>query len=108
MALFRRRHVEVVSVPSPRDGTVSIGSAPRREKVRVCGKVVRIRLQPATELPFFVIVVRDATGTALVQWKGRRSIPGVALGRDLIVEGVGYDGPLGLTFDNPAYELLSA
>lgn len=93
-------------MPSPRDGTVNIIDAPRREKVRVCGKVVRIRLQPASELPFFVIVVRDATGTAHVQWKGRRSIPGVALGHDLIIEGVGYESPLGLTFDNPAYELL--
>lgn len=107
MGLFRRRpKPEVVPVPSPRDGTVAIGSAPRRERVRVCGKVVRIRLQPASELPFFVILVRDATGTALVQWQGRRSIPGVALGHDLIIEGVGYDTPLGLTFDNPAYELL--
>lgn len=67
-----------------------------------------MRLQPADELPVLRIMIRDSTGSALVEWKGRRSIPGVEFGRELIVEGVGYDSPLGLTFDNPAYELLTS
>jgi hypothetical protein len=109
MAFFtRRRRKEVAIVSSPVEGTVHIGSAPRREKIRVCGQVVRMRLQPADALPVLVLSIRDSSGTALVQWKGRSSIPGIALGRQLIVEGVGYDTEVGLTFDNPAYELLSS
>ena len=107
MAFFNRRRTTEVVAPDPRVGTVPIGSAPRREKIRVCGKVVQMRLQPADALPLLVIAIRDSSGTALVQWKGRRSIPGIAFGRELIVEGVGYDTELGLTFDNPAYELLA-
>lgn len=108
MAFFsRRRRVPVEPVDDPRKGTVKIADAPRREKIRVCGQVVRMRFQPVDALPLLVISIRDESGTAQVQWKGRRSIPGVALGRELIVEGVGYDTELGLTFDNPAYELLA-
>lgn len=109
MGLFKRRRTsEVVVQHEPREGTVNIGTAPRREKIRVCGQVVRMRLQPADALPLLVISIRDKTGTALVQWKGQRSIPGIELGRELIVEGVGYDTEVGLTFDNPAYELLTS
>lgn len=109
MALFKRRRVtETVVDEGPRVGTVGIGNAPRREKIRVCGQVVRMRLQPVDALPMLVISIRDSSGTALVQWKGRRSIPGIEFGRELIIEGVGYDTEVGLTFDNPAYELLSS
>ena len=83
-----------------------IADAPRRQKINVAGKVMRMQSRPAQALPTVVISVTDATGTATATFTGRRSIGGLELGRKVILTGVGVDTGSLLTFVNPEFTLL--
>lgn len=102
MGLFRR------SKPAPPavDPTlISIGDAPARTHVRVCGQITRMRTRPTSGLPSLAVSVSDDTGTATAVWTGRRSIGGISLGRTVVIEGVAVQRGDHLEFTNPAYTL---
>lgn len=88
-----------------RSDLVPIGQCPLRQKVSVRGQIVLMQARPASALPFLRISVKDDTGVAVVTWSGRRSIPGITLGRRVIITGVAVDSDGLLTFVNPEYEL---
>lgn len=51
--------------------------------------------------------LKDDTGTIIVAWPGRRDIPGVAVGTEIIVEGnVSYQHAEKLLW-NPNYQIIS-
>ena len=105
MGIFRRGARDEAQFPAPAD-TAPIGSAGPRRHIRVCGEVSRLRVTPARGVPSLCVQVSDGTGTVVAVWTGRRSLGGVSLGRRIILEGVAAESPDGLTFMNPAYELL--
>ncbi|MEY4360913.1 MAG: hypothetical protein RL391_219 [Actinomycetota bacterium] len=106
MAFLRRtRREEATLVGSD---CTPLGQLHARVRAKVSGQVVRMRARPARGLPSLEVVLDDGTGRAVAVWSGRRSIGGITLGRHLLLEGVAVDSESGLTFLNPAYELLSS
>ena len=105
--LFRRKAAPAttpVAVTLPE--CTPIADAPRRQRINVCGKVMRMQSRPAQALPTVVISVADETGTATATFTGRRTIGGLELGRKVILTGVGVDTGSLLTFVNPEFTLL--
>jgi hypothetical protein len=69
-------------------GTVRIDSCPSREPVRIAGWVNRLRLRPMNGSTTLEAVISDGTGEVTAAWTGRSSIPGLALGTGIVLEGV--------------------
>lgn len=106
MSILRRKE-RPVAVAEPVDATiVSIAEASARERVRVSGKVTRMRARPSSGLPSLAVTITDDTGTITAVWTGRRAIGGISLGRKLVVEGVAVRRGSALEFMNPSYTLL--
>ena len=84
----------------------ALASVSPRMHVRVRGQVFKLRTRPRQGMPALEVTLVDESGSVTVVWSGRRSIGGVGLGRRIIIEGVPAQGPRGLTFTNPSYELL--
>jgi amino acid transporter len=89
-------------------GTVPISLLQWRSYARVAGRVKTLRIQPWSGVPTLQCVVVDKSGEAItLVFLGRRSIPGLRSGTELMAEArVGkHDGKLAMI--NPLYELLS-
>ncbi len=69
-------------------GTVRIGEAPLRGKVRIAGVIRRITVFPIRDRESLEAVVFDGTGQVTVVFMGRRGIGGLSLGTRVVVEGV--------------------
>jgi hypothetical protein len=72
------------SVPDTR----RIGTCAMRERCRVSGEVKRITLRPSEDAVSLEAVLTDGTGELLAVWMGRADIPGLVLGRRMILDGV--------------------
>jgi RecG-like helicase len=76
---------------------------------RVAGVVESIKLTPRTNTCLLQIEIYDGTDRIKGVWYGRRKIPGVDLGRRLVLEGTVADlEGTGLQMINPEYELVPA
>ncbi|MGH9023322.1 MAG: amino acid permease [Acidimicrobiia bacterium] len=89
------------------DGTTRIGHVRFRTRARVRGKIRAQRVQPLAGVPTLECVISDETGRVSVVFFGRRQIPGIAVGRTLIVEGMLAEHRGRLCFLNPLYELMA-
>ena len=69
-------------------GSVRIGDAKPREKVKIAGVIRRLTVLPMQDNESLEVVVSDGTGEVLVQFMGRRAIRGLTLGTKVVVEGV--------------------
>lgn len=89
------------------EGVTRIDEVEPRSVVRVAGVVENIRLRPREGVPAFEAAVADGTGTLTAVWLGRRSIPGLALGSKLILEGRvgGASGRMQMV--NPSFEFAA-
>ena len=86
-----------------------IGVLRPRCKARVAGIVQSIKVVPRDQTCTFEVQVYDGTDEVVGVWLGRRRIPGIELGRGLILMGtLGRYGRGPMTIINPAYELLPA
>jgi RecG-like helicase len=85
-----------------------IGSAQPRSIARVVGVVESLRVRPREGVPVVEAVVSDGTGTVTAVWLGRRSLPGLALGSRLILEGRLGGRPPDLQVVNPSYEFIGS
>ncbi len=85
-------------------GTERIGGCPCREPIKVAGWVSRLRLRPMNGTTTLEAVVTDGTGEVTASWLGRSSIPGLALGSGVVLEGVIADEREGLRMVNPRFE----
>ena len=83
-----------------------IDECPRRLPVRVVGEVQGIRVVPRSGSPSLEVTVTDGTGRAVAVFLGRRTLPGVAPGRSIVIEGVGRDEDGRTVLLNPAYTIL--
>ena len=80
----------------------------RGEMVRLRGSLRTLTLQPRGGVPFLEAELRDEAGDALdIIFMGRRQIPGIVPGREVIVEGRLTSDEGRRTMYNPRYELLS-
>lgn len=87
-------------------GVTSIGEAPRRTPIRVCGEVRRMRLVPRPGSSALEVTISDGTGEAVALFTGRRHLGGLEHGRGLELGGVGRDDRGRLTLLNPMYTLM--
>ena len=88
-------------------GTVPIAEAPPRQRVKLAGMVRRITVRPVEGFEALEIVLTDGTGLVTARWLGRRSIPGLALGSRLSVEGVLGEERGVRKIVNPTFEFVS-
>ena len=87
--------------------TQRISECPSREPVRVAGWVTRLRLRPLQGRTYLEAVVYDGTGEVTAAWTGRSSIPGLALGSGIVLEGVIARDRDGLRMVNPGFEFVA-
>jgi len=88
-------------------GTIPIGEAQWRTRVRVVGKIRSVRVQPRAGTANLECVLADDTGKLLVVFQGRRRIPGVQPGARVVVEGMVGDWGHHQAILNPDYELIA-
>lgn len=85
---------------------VPIGEAPLRTPVRLGGEVQETRVVPRAGAPSLEVTLSDGTGRAYAVFTGTTRIPGMSLGRGVVVEGVARLERNHLVLLNPAYTLL--
>jgi hypothetical protein len=87
-------------------GLTAIGEAPSRTPLRVAGEVQETRTLRQAQSPAVHVTLDDGTGRLIAVFSGRRRIPGLGLGRGVVLEGVARDERGHLVMLNPAYTLL--
>jgi hypothetical protein len=90
----------------------AIGATPIKRctagsKTCVVGTIRSITLQPVTGTPALHADLWDGSGSIRLIWLGRRQIPGIDPGRELMVEGRVIEEHGHPTMYNPRYELRS-
>jgi hypothetical protein len=89
-------------------GVTPIAQLQWRSPARVAGRVKTLRVQPWADVPTLECVLVDGSGEAItLVFLGRRSIPGIRSGTQMVAEArVGkHQGKLAMI--NPIYELIS-
>jgi RecG-like helicase len=88
-------------------GANKIADLTDRQVARLRGTITVLTMKPRAGTPWLEAEFSDGSGTIQLIWMGRRQIPGVTAGRELIVSGrASYvDGQRRLY--NPHYELIS-
>jgi len=95
-----------LSAECARPGCVRVGELRARESAQVTGVVHSLAVQPPDRSPQLEVELYDGTGTLLLVWLGRRSIPGIRTGTYLTVRGRVTEIDDQRVIFNPAYELL--
>ncbi len=87
-------------------GANSVDEVQDRQWARLRGTIEVLTLKPRSGTPWLEAEFDDGSGTVTIIWMGRRSIPGISAGREILVSGrVSYvDGQRRLY--NPFYELI--
>ncbi|MGZ4590731.1 MAG: OB-fold nucleic acid binding domain-containing protein [Actinomycetes bacterium] len=86
-------------------GATPVAELPTRERVTVAGTLRNVTLRPRAGVPALVAELYDGSGAISLIWLGRRQIPGIDPGRQLVAYGrVTNDGEQPVIF-NPRYEL---
>lgn len=90
----------------PADGCHPIADCRWRHHVKVVGRVRSLRVAPWADVPTLECTVVDGTGGITVVFLGRREVPGIGLGTQILVEGMAgaHHGKLAVL--NPDYQLL--
>jgi OB-fold nucleic acid binding protein len=81
-----------------------ISEAKPRTVARIAGIVEGIRVRPREGIPAIEATVTDGSGSVTAVWLGRRTLPGLQLGKKLILEGRLGGDPKNLQLMNPRYE----
>ena len=89
-------------------GVTLINDVKPRTVARVAGIVEGIRVRPREGVPAIEAVVTDGSGSVTAVWLGRRLLPGLQLGRRLVLEGRLGGDPRNLQLMNPLYEFAGS
>jgi RecG-like helicase len=103
-----RRAADVKKWCESMPGVTLIADAMPRSMVKVAGLVEGLRVRPREGVPAIEATVNDGSGTVTAVWLGRRTIPGLTLGRRLILEGRLGGEAKQLQMLNPSYELAES
>ncbi len=95
-----------VQTTPARPATMPIAEVVWRRQARVSGRVRQTRIQPRTGAPTLECTLVDPSGGLTLIFLGRRALPGIDLGRRLVVEGMVGEHHRRLAILNPRYELL--
>ena len=95
--------VSAAGLPSDRE---KIAEVAMRAQATVAGRVRAMRIQPWGGNPSLEVSLADETGSLTLVFTGRRSIPGVALGSLMSVEGLVGEHRGVQAILNPSYTLL--
>ncbi len=89
-------------------GANLISEVKDRQFAKMRGSIAILSMKPRGGIPWLEAEFTDGSGTVTLIWMGRRSIPGITAGRELIVSGrVSFvDGERRVY--NPLYELVPA
>lgn len=89
-------------------GANLISEVTDRQFARMRGTIAILSMKPRGGTPWLEAEFTDGSGTVTLIWMGRRAIPGITAGRELVVSGrVSFvDGERRLY--NPLYELVPA
>lgn len=89
-------------------GANKVGECHDRQSARLRGTITVLTMKPRAGMPWLEAEFSDGSGAITLIWMGRREIPGITAGRELIVSGrVSYvDGRRRLF--NPYYELIAS
>jgi amino acid transporter len=104
-----RRDEAAAAMPyrSAADTTGDVISASRfRTHASITGRITAARVQPRSGVPTLELTLSDGTGTIEVVYLGRRSVPGMTVGRSLHVEGVVGEHHGRLAMLNPRYSFV--
>jgi hypothetical protein len=106
---LRRRPSSVVAEPPAArpPGVIPVAEVVWRQRVKVAGRVHSVRIQPWAGVAALECTLVDDTGGISVAFLGRRSMPGIGCGTQLVVEGMAGDHRGRLAILNPLYEILS-
>lgn len=83
-----------------------IEDVPLRRPVRVGGEVQETRIVPRAGSPSLEVAISDGSGRAYAVFTGTTRIPGLSLGRGVLIEGVARIERNRVILLNPAYTLL--
>jgi RecG-like helicase len=100
-----RLDVEIRSWAESIPGSVRIGDAKPREKVKIAGVIRRLTVLPMQDNESLEVVISDGTGEVSIQFMGRRAIRGLTLGTRVVVEGVIGEQHGRVQMMNPSLEL---
>jgi hypothetical protein len=102
------RDQEVRSFCTQLHDVAQIAEVRPRTRTRLVGIVQSIKVIPRGTTSILEIEIFDGTDSLLGVWYGRREIPGIALGRPVILEGTTMKTPdrSTLYMINPAYHLV--
>ena len=89
------------------EGAIPIGEVIWRQRARVAGRVKSVRVQPRAGVASLEATLVDGTGGLLLVFQGRRKVPGIKPGAELVAEGMVGERERRLAILNPAYELLA-
>ena len=94
---------------SPRSrAPIPIADLRYRRPAKVAGRLRSVRIQPWSDVPTLEGTLTDASGgEVLLVFLGRREIPGIRTGTQLVAKGMVGDRRGRLAMLNPDYELLS-
>ena len=76
-------------------GSVRLGEAPLRTRVKIAGVIRRITVLPMSGHESLEALITDGSGEAVIVFMGRRRIGGFSLGTRVLVEGVLGEQPGG-------------
>jgi len=100
-----RLDVEIRSWAESIPGSVRIGDAKPREKVKIAGVIRRLTVLPMQDNESLEVVISDGTGEVSIQFMGRRAIRGLTLGTRVVVEGVIGEQHGRVQMMNPSLEI---
>lgn len=87
-------------------GCTPIGEVQARERVRVNGEIQATKVAPRGGTPSFRVTIDDGTGELVAVFTGRNRLPGLTVGRLVVLEGVPRREGNRAVILNPAYTLL--
>ncbi|MDP8961671.1 MAG: DNA-binding protein [Actinomycetota bacterium] len=86
--------------------TTSFSDISPRQRVRVVGEVEYVRTVPRAGAPSLEVGMTDGHNRLLAEFLGRKRVPGIKVGRRLIISGVAAPEGRIYRIVNPEYELL--
>ena len=87
-------------------GTVPIKDVQARQQVSVSGVLQSITYAPLEAPARLIATLYDGTGTIEIRWPGRRSIPGITVGKHIELQGTVTLQRDHLVIIDPLYRLL--
>jgi len=85
---------------------ITCGEVAPRQKAKVIGQISSIRIAPRGQSHWLEVVIKDGTGIVNGWFFGKKSIPGMVPGANVLFEGLVQFDEGEMTIANPYYEFI--